>query len=275
MSLPASIEVINPAVRRGAFRVALFDFDGTLSLIREGWPRVMIDLMLGDLRTQNLIREPEAECAAHVESFVMALNGHPTIRQMERFAEEVTARGGTPESPGVYLTQFITALMTVVRGRWESLESRRMPPEEWVVPWAHGILRNLQERTIPIFVASGTDLAHVSHEVELLRLTPFVAGRVFAPKDNDANFRKRDVIDLAIRELGVQGEELLGFGDGVVETQEVKRVGGVAVGVASSEQGVRGVNRAKRDTLIAAGADIIIPDYEHASELLTWLCGTT
>jgi hypothetical protein len=83
------------------------------------------------------------------------------------------------------------------------------------------------------------------------------------------------VIDLAIRELGVRGEELLGFGDGVVETQEVKRVGGVAVGVASSEQGVRGVNRAKRDTLIAAGADIIIPDYEHASELLTWLCGTT
>jgi hypothetical protein len=43
--------------------------------------------------------------------------------------------------------------------------------------------------------------------------------------------------------------------------------------VASSEQGVRGVNAAKRETLIAAGADIIIPDYEHAPELLAWLWG--
>ena len=273
MPIPPSIELINPAVRRGAFRVALFDFDGTLSLIREGWPRVMVEMMLGHLRKQNLIREPEAECAARVEAFIMALNGHPTIRQMERFAEEVTARGGTPESPAVYLQQYIAALMAVVSGRWGAIESRRMQPEEWVVPNAHGMLRNLQDRGVPLFVASGTDLAHVSREVELLQLTPHVTGRVFAPKDNDANFRKRDVIDRAIREFGVRGDELIGFGDGVVETQEVKRAGGVAVGVASSEQGVRGVNASKRATLIAAGADIIIPDYEHAGELLAWLWG--
>ena len=36
---------------------------------------------------------------------------------------------------------------------------------------------------MPLFVASGTDLAHVAREVELLRLAPHVAGRVFAPKD--------------------------------------------------------------------------------------------
>lgn len=273
MMLPPSIEIVNPQVRRGAFRVALFDFDGTLSLIREGWPRVMVDLMLGHLRGQSLIREPEAECSAHVEGFVMALNGHPTIRQMERFAQEVAARGGTPANPAVYLQQFLEALLGVVRGRWESLESRRMQPAEWVVPNAHGVLRNFQARGVPLFVASGTDLAHVLREVELLQFTPHVGGRVFAPKDNDASFRKRDVIDRAIREAGIRGEELLGFGDGVVETQEVKRAGGVAVGVASSEQGVRGVNRAKRDTLVAAGADIIIPDYEHADELLAWLWG--
>jgi phosphoglycolate phosphatase len=273
MPFPPSIEIINPRLRRGGFKVALFDFDGTLSLIREGWPRVMVDLMLARLREQSLIRESEVECAAHVERFVMALNGHPTMRQMERFVEEVTTRGGTPDAPGAYLQQYIDALMAVVRGRWESLESRRMRAEEWVVPNAHDILRSLQARGVPLYVASGTDLAHVSREVELLQLTPHVGGRVFAPKDNDASFRKRDVIDRAIRELGARGEELLGFGDGVVETQEVKRVGGVAVGVASSEQGVRGVNRAKRDTLAAAGADVIIPDYEHAGELLAWLWG--
>jgi phosphoglycolate phosphatase len=270
---PPNAEILNPGVRRGAFRVALFDFDGTLSLIREGWPRVMVDLMLTRLREQRLIREPESECALHVENFVMALNGHPTIKQMERFVQEVTARGGKPEAASVYLQQFIEALLSVVRGRWESLESGRMQPAEWVVPYAHGIMQNLQARGVPLTVASGTDLAHVLREVELLQLAPHFGGRVFAPKDNDASFRKRDVIDRAIAEFGVRGEELLGFGDGVVETQEVKRVGGVAVGVASTEQGVRGVNRAKRDTLAAAGADIIIPDYEHAEELLAWLWG--
>jgi beta-phosphoglucomutase-like phosphatase (HAD superfamily) len=233
----------------------------------------MIDLMLGHLRAQALIREPEAECAKHLERFVMALNGHPTIRQMERFVAEVTSRGGTPAEPAGYLQQYIDALMEVVRERWRALESGRARPEEWVVPNAHGILLNLQERGVPLFVASGTDLAHVSREVELLRLTPRVGGRVFAPKDNDATFRKRDVIERAIRELGVRGTDLIGFGDGVVETQEVKRAGGVAVGVASSEAGVRGVNAAKREALIAAGADLIVADYEHATELLTWLWG--
>lgn len=273
MPLPPNVELVNPSVRRGPFRVALFDFDGTLSLIREGWPRVMVDLMMAHLRSQNLIREPEPACAAHVEGFVMALNGHPTIRQMERFTEEVTARGGTPDEPAAYLRQYLDALMGVVRGRWEALEAGRACPEEWVVPNAHGALGAFRRRGVPLFVASGTDLAHVAREVDLLRLAPHVEGRVFAPKDNDATFRKRDVIERAVRELGARGEELIGFGDGVVETQEVKRAGGVAVGVASVESGARGVNAAKRDTLIAAGADVIVPDYEHADALLAWLWG--
>jgi phosphoglycolate phosphatase-like HAD superfamily hydrolase len=273
MPFPPDAELVNPAVRRGPFRVALFDFDGTLSLIREGWPRVMIDLMLARLRAQQLVREPESECAAHVEGFVMALNGHPTARQMERFADEVAARGGTPAAPAAYLREYLDALMTVVRGRWAALESGAARPEEWVVPNAHGILAALRARGVPLVVASGTDFESVAREVDLLRLAPHVGGRVHAPKNNDAGFRKRDVIERTIRELGVSGADLIGFGDGVVETQEVKRVGGVAVGVASREAGSRGVHAGKRATLIAAGADVVVPDYGRAAELLAWLWG--
>src|SRR5262249_9545951 len=157
------------------------------------------------------------------------------------FAEEVAARGGTPAAPAVYLQEYLAALMAVVRGRWDALESGRARSGEWVGPDAHGVLGGVRGRGVSLVVASGTDFAHVSREVELLGLTPYVFGRVYAPKDNDARFRKRDVIERAVRELGVPGAELIGFGDGVVETQEVKRVGGVAVGVASSEAGVRGV----------------------------------
>lgn len=273
MPFPASAELVNPNLRRGPFRVALFDFDGTLSLIREGWPRVMVDLMMAHLRAQNLVRDPEAD-AVHVEGFVMALNGHPTVRQMERFAEEVTTRGGAPAEPAAYLQQYLDALMRVVSGRWAALEAGHAATRDWVVPNAHDVLAAFQARGVPLYVASGTDLAHVSREVELLKLSSYVGGRVFAPKDNDATFRKRDVIERALAERNVRGEFLVGFGDGVVETQEVKRVGGVAVGVASVEAGApRGVNEFKRRTLIAAGADVIIPDYKHADALLAWLWG--
>lgn len=272
MPLPPAAELVNPNVRRGPFKLALFDFDGTLSLIREGWPLVMVYMMMSHLRAQNLVSDAASD-VEHVGRFVMALNGHPTMQQMLRFAEEVTSRGGTADQPAVYLQQYLDDLMTMVRARWSAIETGRAKFEEWVVPNAHGVLGALQRRGVPLYVASGTDLAHVSREVELLELAPFVAGRVYAPKDNDAAFRKRDVIERAIAELGVRGEELLGFGDGVVETQEVKRAGGVAVGVASVEAGARGVNASKRQTLIAAGADVIVPDYEHADELLAWLWG--
>ena len=40
-----TLELLRPNLPRGRFRAALFDFDGTLSLLREGWPRVMTALM--------------------------------------------------------------------------------------------------------------------------------------------------------------------------------------------------------------------------------------
>src|ERR1051325_4565435 len=50
MFLADEIEVLRDGLPRGTFRSALFDFDGTLSLIREGWPQVMIPMMVGVLR---------------------------------------------------------------------------------------------------------------------------------------------------------------------------------------------------------------------------------
>ena len=69
----------------------------------------------------------------------------------------------------------------------------------------------------------------------------------------------------------MHGEELIGFGDGVVETEEVRRVGGVAVAVASEEPPRRGVNALKRERLIAAGADVLIADYQCREALLSRL----
>src|SRR5436853_1025309 len=92
------IEVINSTLERGRPRAALFDFDGTLSLIREGWPEVMIPMMVRHLAATGTSEPPE-ELAAHVEEFVMRLNGKQTIYQMMQLVDEVRARGGAPLEP--------------------------------------------------------------------------------------------------------------------------------------------------------------------------------
>jgi len=44
------VEIIRPNPAPGRLRFAVFDFDGTLSLIREGWQVVMQDLIVEVLR---------------------------------------------------------------------------------------------------------------------------------------------------------------------------------------------------------------------------------
>jgi phosphoglycolate phosphatase len=274
MLLPA--ELVNSAVRRGPFRAVLFDFDGTLSLIREGWPRVMVGMMVDHIRAMNLVREPEPVLWVLLDRLVMNQNGAPTIRQMEVFTEEVRRRSGTPAQPSVYLAEYLDRLMAGVRTRWSALESGVEHARDWVVPEAHAVLTNLRNRGVSLHVASGTDHVHVVHEARLLEIDSFFPSGIDAPRDNDAAFAKAHVIARVLAELGIPGEELLGFGDGAVETREIKRVGGVAIGVASSEPGTgRGiVNAEKRAQLIAAGADLIIPDYSAQEELVRWLWGS-
>jgi phosphoglycolate phosphatase-like HAD superfamily hydrolase len=274
-ALPA--EVLNPSVRRGPFRAVLFDFDGTLSLIREGWPRVMVGMMVDRLRGAGLLRTPEAEEWAHLDRLVTGLAGAPTIRQMEAFAADVRRRGGTPADPWDYLRDYLDRLMLGVRGRWQALETGAALARDWVVPDAHAILANLRARGVPLFLASGTDHDHVAREARLLGVEEFFPAGIDAPKDNDPAFAKERVIARVIADLGIRGEELLGFGDGAVETRAVKAVGGVAVGVASSEpgSGVGAVHAGKRERLVAAGADLVVADYAGQDELVRRLWGET
>jgi hypothetical protein len=94
---------------------------------------------------------------------------------------------------------------------------------------------------------------------------------VYGALDDYKSFSKQMIIEKIIREEGLHGEQLLGFGDGFVEIEEVRRAGGVAVAVASDEVNRKGVNAWKRDRLVRAGADVVIPEYREAEKLLGWL----
>jgi phosphoglycolate phosphatase-like HAD superfamily hydrolase len=270
MFLTDDIEVLTPDLPRGRFRSVLFDFDGTLSLIREGWPQVMIPMMVEELRRTGT-QEDDAHLHAAVEDFVMRLNGRQTIYQMIQLAEEVRRRGGTPLEPLAYKHRYHDLLMQRIEGRLAALRAGSATAEEWTVPGSHALLEGLRHRGMTLYLASGTDLKYVRQEAELLGLTPYFGEHVYGALDDYHNFSKKMIIDKILNDNGLRGEELLGFGDGFVEIEEVKGAGGVAVAVASNETERRGVNAWKRDRLLRAGADMVIPDYRRHEALLRYL----
>ncbi|HWY87088.1 MAG TPA: HAD family hydrolase [Gemmataceae bacterium] len=264
------IEILRPDLPRGHFRFVLFDFDGTLSLIREGWPQVMIPMMVDVLR-QTGTGEDEVTLRAQVEEFVMRLNGKQTIYQMMQLGEEVKKRGGQALDPLVYKHRYHDLLMARIEGRIEALAAGQATPEDWTVPGSHALLKNLQSRGLTLYLASGTDLPFVRREAELLGLTVYFGAHIYGALDDYQNFSKKMVIERLLEDNKLRGEELLGFGDGFVEIEEVRRAGGVAVAVASDEANRRGVHAWKRARLIRAGADIVIGDYRQQGPLVDYL----
>ena len=50
------LEILRPNPAPGRLRFAVFDFDGTLSLLRTGWQRVMADLMVEASKQRRELR---------------------------------------------------------------------------------------------------------------------------------------------------------------------------------------------------------------------------
>ena len=270
MPAASSIEIVNPHHPRGPFQAAIFDFDGTLSLLRRNWQEVMIPMMVEILAATGTT-ETRDKLHAHVEDFVMRLNGKQTIYQMMQLADDVAKRGGTPREPVAYKHQYHDLLWQQVGGRVESVRSGRVPQDELTVPGSRALLESLSSRGLQLFLASGTDLKYVQDEVTVLGLQSWFGPHIYGALDDYKKFSKAMIIEQMIRDSGVAGNQIVGFGDGYVEIEEVKKVGGLAIGVASNEESREGINDWKRNRLIKAGADIIVGDYRRLDQILRLL----
>src|SRR6185503_11201967 len=98
---------------------------------------------------------------------------------------------------------------------------------------------------------------------------------VYGALDDYKNFSKKMVIDRILRENRIRGEQLLAFGDGYVEIENTKEVGGLAIAVASDEanNGSGRMDQWKRKRLLGVGADVVIPNYRDAIALLEVIFG--
>ncbi len=103
------IELVHP-LNGSKIRFAVFDFDGTLSLIREGWQQIMIPMMVEILQATGTDESRDA-LTELVRLFVTDLTGKQTIYQMIRLVEEVEKRGGQAEDPLAYKNMYHDRLM--------------------------------------------------------------------------------------------------------------------------------------------------------------------
>lgn len=268
-----TIEIIRELELKEPPRHVLFDFDGTLSLIREGWPSVMVPMMVETLLETGTDESPR-QLHGYCYQYVMQLCGRQTVYQMIRLAEEVKARGGTPKDPLLYKQIYHDRLMDHIGHRREALRSGEASPEEMLVPRSLDILGALRDSGVALYVASGTDQRYVEEEGRLLTLDRYFGEHIYGAQKEYKKFSKQAVIDHILTENQVPGSLLLGFGDGYVEVQNVKLSGGTAIAVASDEAGRSGrPDQWKRDRLIGVGADIVIPDFQDYEPLLRYIWG--
>jgi phosphoglycolate phosphatase len=251
----------------------LFDFDGTLSLIRQGWPDVMVPMLVEMLPR----RAGETDEAIRRLMFddIMRLNGKQTIYQMIQFADRVKERGGQPREPLWYKNEYLRRLDLRIQDRVQGLRRRSIAPDDLLVHGARALLDRLRALGLPLYLASGTDEHYVKHEADLLDVARYFGPRIYGALDDYKQFSKQMVIERILRENRIAGAQLLSYGDGYVEIENTKDVGGLAVAVASDEanNGSGRFDEWKRQRLLGVGADVVIPDFRDAVPLLEFLLG--
>ncbi|HQN01065.1 MAG TPA: HAD hydrolase-like protein [Candidatus Hydrogenedentes bacterium] len=264
------IEIINE-VERGKIKHVLFDFDGTISLLREGWQRIMVpvcvEMICGDTEpTQAIIDE--------VNVMIDETTGIQTIFQMQRLQEMVRAHGLVPEDkimePIDYKKVYNDRLMEPVRARIAQLDSGEKTVEDYTV---RGVLRFLEliaQQDVSMYVFSGTDRDDVRNEAARVGVAPYFK-EIWGALPSVEEYSKEKIIRDIIAEHHLEGPQVLAIGDGPVELRNVKEAGGIALGIASDEVNGKGWDMSKRLRLLRAGADILIPDFLEADKLIEYL----
>ena len=266
----SSLEYIHPEKRpEGRIKVAVFDFDGTFSTLRCGWEQVMGPMMLEYISGG----EPyDPALVEKVDNYINTSTGIQTVYQMQWLVEQIEAAGyGKPERDAWwYKDEYARRLMKQVGERIQRLETGEEQPEQYLIAGAAAFVKMLKENGVEVYLASGTDHKNVVQEATLLGIAEDFAGIKGAP-ERQAACSKEAILKKILEEKQLEGEELLLVGDGKVEIALGAACGAYTLGTATNEVDLCGVNPVKRERLIAAGADVIIGDFQNLKELKEWL----
>ena len=265
---------------KGEIKHAVFDHDGTISVLREGWEAVMEPMMmkaiLGD-QYQTVDEHLFNRVQTRVRDYIDKSTGIQTIIQMEGLVElvdefNIVDKNAIMDKYG-YKKIYNTALMEMVKYRVAKLEKNELNVNDYAVKGSIEFLQYLYDKGIILYLASGTDNDDVIAEAEAMGYAHLFAGRIYGAIGDVSKYSKKMVMEKIITDNNLSGKELITFGDGPVEMRECRKVGGIAVGIASDEIRRHGLSEEKRTRLIRAGAQIVIPDFSQRSMLQNMLFG--
>jgi rfaE bifunctional protein kinase chain/domain len=261
-------------------RHAVFDNDGTISTLRQGWEPIMAQVcmraILGD-RCQTAGEGLYQKVRRRVLEYIDQSTGLQTLVQMEALVGMVREFGLVPPEQVLdrfgYKRLYNDALMEMVSERIARLRSGRLDVTDFTVKGAVAFAQALRQRGVTLYLASGTDHADVVAESTALGFADLFNGGIYGATGDIDSCSKKMVLDRILAENRLSGPELAVFGDGPVELRECRKRDGIAIGVASDEIRRHGLNPDKRARLIKAGAHLIVPDFSQSPELLRLLFG--
>lgn len=250
---------------------AIFDHDGTISTLREGWEGIMAPMMMKAILGENYDTISDSkfhELSKRVDEFIDKTTGIQTLVQMNGLVDLVREFGFVPEEkildPKGYKKIYNDELLKMVNLREHKFQRDELSIRELTIKDSVKFLRYLYDKGIKLYLASGTDIEDVIAEAKTLGYDTLFEGRIFGSVGDVAKEAKKIVLDQILDSIGAGASgKVVTFGDGPVEIRETKKKGGLTVGVASDELRRFGLNEKKRERLIKAGADIIIPDFSQ------------
>jgi rfaE bifunctional protein kinase chain/domain len=275
----SEIEQINELKDTINIKHAIFDHDGTISTLREGWEEIMSPMMmkavLGDLY------EVADEALYHkvqtrVAEFIDKTTGIQTLVQMKGLVDLVREFGCVREDQILdefgYKHIYNEELLQMVKVREEKISRGELSLEDVTLKNAVIFLESLYKAGVKLYLASGTDEEDVKNEARILGYDKLFEGRIYGAVGDVNKEAKKIVLDRILDQIGNSGtEQIVTFGDGPVEIRETRKRNGITVGIASNEMKRHSLNESKRTRLIKAGADVIVPDFSQLSLLLQLL----
>ncbi len=268
------IEVVEDPPR-GAVRCAVFDHDGTISTLRQGWEAIMEPVMVRAIAGDTEVPPDSAlhrRIRARVRDYIEQSTGIQTLVQMDDLVKMVGEFGLIPnekilDAPG-YKELYNRALMEMVDDRIRRLQRGELNVADFVIKGAVEFLSALATRGVALYLASGTDEEDVRREAEALGYAHLFGKNIRGAHRGSRACSKEEVIE-DILSKGIAGDGIfLVAGDGPVEIRQARRHSGWALGVASHEERRFGLNPAKRRRLIRAGAHTVIPDFSQWERLV-------
>jgi phosphoglycolate phosphatase-like HAD superfamily hydrolase len=256
-------------------RHAIFDHDGTLSTLRQGWEKIMELMMLQAILGERLKTIPTDifhRIEADVRAFIDATTGIQTLAQMKGLIGLVREYGYVPEAEILdehdYKAIYNRELLKIVNLRVQKIERGELEPVDFEIKGARQFLERLHAAGVKLYLASGTDEDDVETEAAVMGYARFFTGGIHGAVGDLKVEAKRVVVERIIQASGIAGNELLVVGDGPVELREGGRHNALRLGVASNELCRCGLDMTKRSRLIRAGADLVISNFSQMDRLL-------